>query len=82
MSDKPTICVQCKNLVTEGYGTAPWRWVCYAHPRPKAWNYVTGDFVADPPYRTCQQINNGNCPDFTAGPNSKNTKRKEVSYVE
>ena len=67
-------CVSCFHLYRVDKNDGYWRWLCKEAPLPDWYNPVTGETVADPPYRTCQSVrrelgNDNECPRFLAGPN-------------
>lgn len=67
MAEGVTLCIEC-HWCPDDYKREPWwRWLCH-HPDAAlpAWlNPVTGQTVADPPFKRCKEINLGNCPLFS-----------------
>lgn len=74
MTDDATICAECKHLYVVNKGDPWWRWLCMRQPEPAKFNPVTGLIVADPPWKACRYVNDGNCPGFDAGPNALHPK--------
>ena len=71
MSDDRPVCKACGHLYVVNKSDAYWRWLCMASPMPKWLNFVTGEFIADPPYALCKTKNYyGDCPDYEPGINS------------
>lgn len=65
----PTICSQCEYLfVPEGQRAKWFNWLCVANKLPPTFNPVTGNSDAFQPYKRCSRVNDGECPDFKAGP--------------
>lgn len=71
----PTVCATCNWLIVpEGQRSKWWAWTCAAHKIPPLFNPVTGNNDAQQPYKRCAKVNDGECPDYEAGPTILNPR--------
>lgn len=65
MSNAPTICRDCDNVVDSTRKGRPTSWLCHAYPRRFAEGFVDPDWwVENEPFMRCSDINRGSCPSF------------------
>jgi hypothetical protein len=76
MSEKVTICVQCKHLILCGDSKSDWSYLCKKAERIRSIDPVTGktmystkndlghEYFTESKYDFCRNVNKGNCKDF------------------
>lgn len=60
----PTYCRDCDLVHAETRKLKPWQWRCMAHRDRGGYGFVDPDYLDDPPYVKCDNINRGDCPNF------------------
>jgi hypothetical protein len=59
-----TLCRDCDHVHTATRKEAFYRWRCSKFPVLTGFNPVDPDYLPDPPYAKCTDINHGLCPVF------------------
>lgn len=60
-----TYCRDCENVHPASRDEQkPWQWRCLKYPRPSGYGFVHPEYSPQPPYHSCRDLNNGNCPAF------------------